>query len=109
MASSFNGVTITVLADGTPRKFAGDIVVRHIPGGTISYVDIGGSTLRVLDLSLLFLSGSDAVSFESQVGQQGTLIVSDGTYTALLSSLQRTSRGVATSGPTVLTAEFYIL
>lgn len=108
-ASTFNGTTITVLADGVPRKYAADVSVRHMPGGSISYVDIGGQTLRVLDLSVLFTSGSDALAFEAQVGVVASLVVFDGTYTALLSSIQRVSRGVNTSGPTVLNVEFYII
>jgi hypothetical protein len=109
MASSFNGVAMTVLADGVPRKYAGDINVRHMPGSDISYVDVGGQTLRVLDLSVLFTSGAAALAFEAQVGVSGSLVIFDGTYNALLSSIQRVSRGVNTNGPTVLNLEFYLL
>ena len=109
MSSSFNGVSISVLADGIPRKSAADVSVRHIAGGNQTYVDVGGQQLQVLDLSLLFLAAADAVSFEGQLGQTGTLITPDGTRQALLTSLTRTTRGLSSSGDTVLQAEFQLL
>lgn len=113
MASSFvvGGTTypLLVTADGVPKKFAADISVRKMPGGSVTYIDIGGPTLRELSLSVLFLTGSAALAFEPAVGQVGTLTVFDGTYTALCRDMQRISRGVAVSGPTVLTVEFLLL
>ena len=109
MASSFNGVTIYVLADGTPRKTNADVNIRHIPGGNQSFVDIGGQNLRVLDLSLYFEYAADSVSFEAQMGQVGTLVIPDGTFTAVLTQLARISRGLSTTGDAVLQCEFNLL
>lgn len=109
VGTSFAGVPIMVLADGVPRKTAADVTLDHIPGGAITYVDIGGQNLLVLDLSLLFLSGSAALDFEALEGTAGQLVCFDGTYPlVVLQSLQRSSRGVTTSGPTVLSAEFLL-
>ena len=110
MATSFNGVTtFLVLADGVPRTSVADVSVRHMPGGSTTYVDIGGAQLKRLDLSLLFLLATDAISFEAQLGQVGTLVYADGTYQALLLTLSRTSRGLSTAGDTVMQAEFLLL
>ena len=107
--SSFAGTTIYVLADGIPRKSAADVTIRHMPGGNTSYIDIGGRQLQELDLSLYFAAALDAVAFEGLEGTVGTLEVPDGTYTALLMTLQRTTRGLSSTGDTVLTATFMLL
>ena len=107
--SSFNSITIFVLADGIPRKSAADVTIRHMPGGSTSYIDIGGPQLQELDLSLYFPDSADAVSFEAQEGVVATLVVPDGTYTALLMTLTRTTRGLSTTGDTVLQAAFMLL
>ena len=109
MSTSFNSIPILVLADGIPRKSTADVTIRHMPGGSTSYIDIGGPQLKELDLSLYFGDSSDAVSFESQLGVVGALIVPDGTYTALLMTLTRTTRGLSTTGDTVLAAAFQLL
>ena len=108
-STSFNGTPIIILADGNPRKSQPDVSTRHIPGGNATYVDIGGQNLRVLDLAILFLVATDGVAFEAQQGVTGTLITADGTYTALLTSIQRTTRALSTTGDSVLQCEFILL
>lgn len=107
-------LTLKVLADGVPRKTSPDINLRHIPGGATTYVDIGGANLIEIDLSVLFLTGADALAVEALEGQTGTLVggATDlggtGHAPVILNTIQRMSRGVNTAGPVVLSVNFLI-
>lgn len=109
MASSFGGVTIFPLPDGVRRQTALTYTERQISGSDLTVIDKSGKVLRHLHLTLLFEDGGDALAFESLVGEQGSLVMFDGTYDALLVALERTSRGVTVQGPTELSAEFVLL
>ena len=50
-----------------------------------------------------------AQDFEAKLGVVGTLVSPDGTFTALLQQITRTSRGLSTAGDTVLAAQFILL
>ena len=106
---SFNGITLIITKDGVPRKTTADVSIRHMPGGAYTYIDIGGATLPRLDLACFFRLAVDALAFEAQLGNVGTLVCMDGTFTALLLSLSRTARGLSAAGETILTAEFVLL
>lgn len=95
IGSAFRGRPITVLADGVPRKYASDVTTEHIPGGGVTYVDLGGQGLITLSLSLLFRPASDTRDFEDLDGTAGRLCCFDGNYaTAVLQVQGRSSRGV---------------
>lgn len=109
MATSFNGITIFVLADDVPRTLQADISIRHIPGGATSYVDVGGPQLRQIVYSLLFETGTDLLNFEAQLGQNGTLSTFDGTYQAILLNMRRTAHGAMAGGEAVAQCTFALV
>ena len=109
MATSFNGIPIFVLADDVPKDIKADITVRHIPGGDISHIDLGGALLKQLVYTLLFLNGTDLLTFEGQLSQIGTLITFDGTFTALLSEMRRVAHGAMAGGEAVAQCTFLLL
>lgn len=107
--SSFNSVPITVLAGDVPRHVAPERSVRKIPGGAVSYIDVAGPALPTLTLRLLFLSEADALAFEAQSGQDGSLVIFDGTWPAFCDGMDRASRSVNDDGTTELSVSFVIL
>ena len=109
MASSFRGTPITVLAGDVPRHVAPERSVRKIPGGPVSYIDVAGPALPTLTLRLLFMSESDALAFEAQSGQNGSLVIFDGTWPAFCDTMDRASRSVNTDGTTEMIVSFLIL
>lgn len=109
MADSFNGITIVVSNETTPRTVKADVSIRHMPGGSNTYIDNPGPNLVELDLVLFFQYGSDALAFEAQLGQVGTLSIYEGVWTALLSSLTRSNKNIGANQETTLQAVFTLL
>ena len=109
MADSFGSINFTVLAAGMQRVQSAAIAVTHIPGGTVSYVDYGGQTLRELGYDLLLTEVAYG-SLEAVVGGTATLTTTvDGTISsALLQSLARRQR-VPVSGTTIAVAAFAVV
>ena len=107
--SSFNGYGMEVVGPATGRDSGADVSERHMPGGATTYIDIGGPTTQRLSLTLFFVLAADYEQLVTQRGQVGTLSFIDGSYTALLVKVQRTTRNLATGGETHATAEFILL
>jgi len=109
MADSFGTIPFTALAADMTRVQAAAITVTHIPGGSVSYVDYGGQTLREQSLTLL-LSEANYYLLEGTVGGTAALTtVIDGTIScALLTSLQRNQR-IPVSGTTFAQANFIVV
>jgi hypothetical protein len=109
VTDTFAGITINVEAVGPGRTQESDTSVRHIPGSSQTYVDLGGLPARTLSYTLFFSTHADFVTMEGHVGTQDTLVsTADGTNTAILLSLKRTERNLSTAGETSATAEFLI-
>lgn len=109
MADSFGSINFTVLATGMQRTQSAAIAVTHIPGGTVSYVDYGGQTLRQLGYDLLLTEVAYG-SLEAVVGGTAVLTTAvDGTISsALLQSLARRQR-VPVSGTAFAVASFMVV
>jgi hypothetical protein len=114
--SSGTPFTLKVLADGVPRRTGPVMTQTKVPGGAVTIIDRAGPALKQIDLSVLFLTGADALAAEDLEGYQGTLdgpVVdlggSLGHAPALFNTIQRMSRGVTTQGPVVLSVNFIIL
>lgn len=99
-----------ILATDVPRTTAVNVSERHIPGGNINYVDVGGLGLAHLVLDLLFEKPVDLLNFENAYGQVGTLTNFDGhTYSAIPTNPRRTAHGASAGGETVVQVDFLIL
>jgi hypothetical protein len=116
MSSSFR-VTVTntsyplfILATDVPKTTNVNVTERHIPGGNINYVDVGGLGLNHLVLDLLFKLPTDLLNFENAYGQVGTLTNYDGhIYKAIPTNPRRTAHGASAGGESVVQVDFLIL
>jgi hypothetical protein len=109
MAESFGTINFTVLQAGLGRTQGADVTIMHIPGGTVSYVDYGGQTLRSLSYGLL-LTEASYQALEGTVGGTAALTTNvDGTISsAVLMGLTR-DRRIPVSGTTFATANFSVV
>jgi hypothetical protein len=73
-------------APGNRRERSRDaeIAVRHVPGGEVVFVDVGGLQPRRWDLELLHATPADYDALEDLVGQRGTFVWAEGSFDALL-------------------------
>lgn len=109
MAETFGTINFTVLQATLGRTQGAAVSIMHIPGGTVSYVDYGGQTLRQLNYALL-LTEANYRALEGTVGGTAALTTDiDGTITsAVLLGLTR-DRRIPVSGTTFATASFTVV
>lgn len=101
---------LTIMADDVPKTSNVNVTERHIPGGNINYVDVGGLGLNHLVLTLLFLQPTALLTFENAYGQVGVLTNFDGhTYQAIPTNPRRTAHGASAGGESVVQVDFLIL
>jgi len=99
-----------ILATDVPKTTPVNVTERHIPGGNVNYVDVGGVGLNHLVLDLLFKVPTALLSFENAYGQVGVLTNFDGhTYQALPTNPRRTAHGASAGGESVAQVDFLIL
>lgn len=99
-----------ILGTDVPKTTNVNVTERHIPGGPVNYVDIGGQGLDHLVLDLLFKVPTDLLSFEVAYGQVGTLTNFDGhLYRAIPTNPRRTAHGASAGGESVVQVDFLIL
>jgi hypothetical protein len=82
----FGGVAFDVLV-GRTRRAESKTAVHLIPGGDVVYEDRAGRGERLLTATLYLLDQAVLEALEALVGDQGTLLYHEGTYTATLLSL----------------------
>lgn len=92
MANTFGGVTLTIRDRSISREDGADVSVRHIPGGSTSYVDLGGTTAPTLKMKLFFETFADYLTVAALVNTEDTLVYDDGTFTAVLRGLSLSDR-----------------
>jgi len=81
------------LADKMPRDQPSDVALHPIPGGNVTYIDLGGQRPQQNRIGILCLTDAEFVALESVVNQQGTLEMRlDGTWTAVLRGTHRVKR-----------------
>ena len=107
MADTFGTITFDVLATTPGGELAVEVSHMHIPGGSTSYMDIGGVLPETLELACHF--ATDAVYDTMRAALRGTasatLAYWGGTYpSVLLTDLRRTFR--APSGHNFADATF---
>lgn len=89
MAESFGGISFKVLVTGglfpIPTAKA-NINVRHIPGGNINYVDIGGLDIKRVNPNVTIDSMTDFAALYALLGTTGTLIYNSVTYAGAIFS-----------------------
>lgn len=99
-----------ILADGNDERTDALQSVRHMPGGSSTYVDLGGRLPRMVPARLLFASEANYKSFRALTNTTQTLIDaadSDGPFAAVL--MAPVTREDRHPGGTVLArAEFLI-
>lgn len=106
--ASFDGVSFDAMADPLSWTKSADVNVRHIPGGNISYVDLGGIVARTINLTI-YITAANLVTLLGKVGASGSLVYIEETVTAILQNISRQERQIAAdSGTTmyVLSASF---
>src|ERR1035437_7687722 len=77
-SGTFQGVTLWFLYQPTPNfTQAAEISVRHIPGGSVSYIDRAGMTAPTFQVSLYFPGGfntpANGSTFNQLMGQVGAI------------------------------------
>jgi hypothetical protein len=103
--ASFGSINFGVRIDTPGGTDDTDVSEIHIPGGDVTYFDVGGRIGGHLTLTLR-LADADYISLAAVVGSQDTLTYEGGTFAdALLKSLKRTFRNAA-DGTTLADAEF---
>lgn len=84
------------------------ISVRHIAGGNVNYVDIGGLLPSYIRGQALFSSMGDFVNMrDNAVGQLGTLTYAEATYPVYLTKISR-QKVPSNKGYMIATLEFLI-
>ena len=102
MSTYFGSAAIAIDVASVPASQSANVTERHIPGGAISYVDIGGRSFSHLTLTLKWDNLADYVSqFEGLVGTRANLVCFDGMLDAKLLSVNRTPFGVSGGGKLV--------
>ena len=105
--ATFDSITIAVRIEPPGGQDDSDVSEIHIPGGNVTYFDIGGRIGGKLSLQLR-LTDATYATLRALVSTQATLTYEGGTYTgALLKSLKRTFRN-PTDGTTLADAEFIL-
>lgn len=112
MAESFGGIAFKVLVTGGqfPLPVAkANVNVRHIPGGNINYVDIGGLDIKRVNPNVTIASMSAYASLYALLGTTGTLIYDGVTYSgAIFSDIGSPMFYEGGSGMVTTTLEFLI-
>ena len=107
---TFGSASFSALFSGATLVDSAEITELHIPGGSISYIDIGGRMPSRVDLSLYFPIEASYMGLRTSVGKttSSPLTFPGGSAaSAVLVNLQRTYRH--TDGATLADGTFVIL
>ena len=106
---SFGAVTFGVRIDGAQQETSSEMSEMHIPGGSVTIVDIGGALPVRYNYELYFTTDDDYASMRALVGTSATLTAYGVTTgTAYLKSLRRTWTNPVGDNQTTATAEFIV-
>jgi hypothetical protein len=81
------------LADKTPRDQPSDVNLHPIPGGNVTFVDLGGQRPQQNKIGILCLTDAEFAALEAVVNSTGTLEMQlDGVWSAVLRGTHRVKR-----------------
>lgn len=108
--ANFNLYGFYVVGPQVPDSLEIDYTVRHVPGGSVNIVDIGGPKPRTLTLTLFFTAEADYHALLGQIGNNAILTIDEypSGVNALLVSLVRQERALGTNHETTAQAVFLL-
>lgn len=90
--ASFDTDIFIQKASSLSLETTADVSVRHIPGGNISYIDLGGNQADKFAITAYFATTAARAAIRAKVGTQGSLVYQDGTVMAILVSMRQNER-----------------